>query len=395
MKQLQEAFDSLLPTEAQKEKMLCEILIARDGRPKRRMRGNPVRIAALTAAALALCVITASAAEALGVSQMIRDYFNQRQETDIMDSLNLAASGLKACTVEGWELTVTDLFGDENRCLMGVTLKAPAGTVLNRSDYRLTAATSGTPCTLPENMRARLEETQSLCGYLQKDYWAAEQIPDDNPNDNQISFVFDENLIYYQDGISVGFTFRSLSWEDGADRCEQHLDVTIPEIETHFTTNGYHLSPNLSVEALGGAATLSRFELTPLSVSYELSGEIIKKQFVDYYDAFQALPHEQFEEYKKQIPPTRPDRHIRFWGEENFACWRNTWFLDIPVVAYFKNGTSQEIGFTGESFGENTTTDADLANNTVFASYTFDGIFDLNQLDYITVCGQRITLPTM
>jgi len=437
MKQLQEAFDALLPTDEQEERMLCEILVARDGRPRRRMRGNPVRVAALTAAALALCVVTASAAEALGVSQMVRDYFQKKEEVSVMDKLNVAASGLSTTTADGWKITITDLFGDQNRAMIGVTVEAPAGTDLDRSDYLFTLHTSGKPHTLPSDRMKRLTEDMntydivSYRNYLQQGTWVAEQIPDDNPRDNKISFIFDKTLEYYQDGITVDFTFGELSWNevirkeptaDGGfiEREEGHVvkdfqhQTSIKNVSTHFASSGYHLTPNTSIKAFGGNATVSKFVLSPLSISFELSGDYISKYFFDIRD----LERDEFWKISNALRPTRKERFQRWrdsraiknnpdqaaidWANKPMKDWDNDdWYgwadtdiclLDTPLVLHFKDGTSREVNiFISED--ENATPFENTQNKTFGVTYCFDTPLDLDTVDYVTICDARISLP--
>lgn len=412
MKQLQEAFDAMLPTEEQKERMLCEILIARAGAPARkRRRNNPVRVAALLAAALTLTAVTASAAEALGVSQMIRDYFQQKEEVNVMDTLNLAASGLSVSTDDGWTITITDLFGDENRFLAGVTVEAPEGTVLDRPDYQLVMSTNGTPHTLSPEMLDDPDMTADgqmlLDGYLQGNRWCADQIVDEDPADNRVSFVFDEPLIFYTDGVNVSFTFDHLRWNEPRPTPEtrardtihvvKEFGVSIPNVSTHFSTNGYHLTPNVTVDAFEGSATLSRFTLTPLSISYELTGDTVKAQLFDVFDffgsdAYAQMSDEEAEAYLNRFQPTRKERFVK----ENYPApvwgWQNVWYKDIPVVVHFKDGTSQEIVFESSGSAE-VLAERDPKTHSISVSRTFENVFDLNQIDYLTVCGVRVELP--
>ena len=441
MKQLQEAFDALLPTNEQEERMLCEILVARNGKPKRRSRNNPVRVAMLIAAVLALCVVTASAAEMLGVSQMIRDYFQKKEEVSVMDKLNVAAKGLSTTTEDGWTFTITDLFGDYNRIMMGVTLEAPEGTILNESDYNLYLSTKGSPDTIPpEELEALMEDSIEygdtdcfISNYLQNDVMFADQVPDDNPNDNKISFVFDTPLDYYQDGITVDFHFEKLrrypvvgtrvnfkgEIEDDREQIiVKEFDATIPGVATHFSSNGYHLTPNASVQAFSGNATVSKLTFTPLSVSFELTGDSVNQMLArrgeEGYDS----------EKMRNRRPTRKERYQRWWDymakmegflpdflqagglaprehkniadldEKDWAGWTTFWGLDTPLVLHFKDGTTQELDlFIGDDNRNADTNEIVEEEKKMIASYRFDTPLDMDTVDYITICDVRISLP--
>ena len=433
MKQLQEMFDALLPTNEQEERMLCEILVARNGKPKRRSRNNPVRVAVLIAAVLALCVVTASAAEILGVSQMIRDYFQQKDEVSVMDKLNVAAKGLNTTTADGWKITITDLFGDDNRWLMGVTVEAPAGTVLDRNDYSLYMYTEGTPSTMPEEIRQ--EEAQRLkddgveltmedrgyayLNYLQHNYWIANQISDDNPKDNKASFIFDEKSTFYKDGITLDFIFDRMSWHEpvgydsvspGQDphvrkeeRIVKQFDSTIRGVATHFSTNGYHLTPNTAIKAFSGDAVVSKLTFTPLSISFEVTGDSVNKTFFDVIGAQNRI------EIKKKMRPTHKERYTRWWesrftdatdaatkelakhpdqwDDDMWYSW--PWELDTPLVLHFKDGSSQEVDiFDKKHASEN----SDTERKALCSIYRFETPLDLDAVDYITICDARISL---
>ena len=417
MRQLQEMFDTLLPTNEQEERMLCEILVARNGKPKRRSRNNPVRVAVLIAAALAMCVVTASAAEILGVSQMIRDYFQKKEEISVMDKLNVAAKGLSTTTADGWKITITDLLGDGNRWLLGVTVEAPDNTVLDRDDYMLDLSTEGTPDTMPESERQSLEEDAEILGrdaesiiypgYLPHSQWRAHQVQDDNPKDNKISLVLDDKLAYYQDGIVIDLTFGDLTYEE---RVVKQFNSTIRGVATHFSFNGYHLTPNTTIKAFSGNTTVSQLTVTPLSISFEISGDAANKLFI-YSD--EPDPKKAKAQTMK-IRPTRQERFVRWqefqitdeadaatkelakhpekWDDDTWWAWTNEWVLDTPLILHFKDGTSQEIDLYNPE-GRHAHTDKDVNKKVLYATYNFETPLDLDTVDYITICDARISLP--
>ena len=438
MRQLQEMFDTLLPTNEQEERMLCEILVARNGKPKRRSRNNPVRVAVLIAAALAMCVVTASAAEILGVSQMIRDYFQKKEEVSVMDKLNVAAKGLNTTTTDGWKITITDLLGDGNRWLLGVTVEAPDNTVLDRDDYMLDLSTEGTPDTMPESERQSLEEDAEILGrdvesiiypgYLPHSQWRAHQVQDDNPKDNKVSFVLDDELAYYQDGIVIDLTFGDLTYRETVEsdpvnpgqephvkreeRVVKQFNSTIRGVATHFSFNGYHLTPNTTIKAFSGNTTVSKLTVTPLSISFEVSGDAANKLFIYSYEPDPKKAKAQ----TMKIRPTRQERFARWkefqlqfideadaatkelfkhpekWDDDTWWAWTNEWVLDTPLILHFKDGTSQEIDLYNPE-GRHAHTDKDVNKKVLYATYNFETPLDLDTVDYITICDARISLP--
>lgn len=396
MERLQRAFDALRPTEVQEEKMLREILIARDDAPRRRRRGgNPVRVAALIAAALALCVVTASAAEALGVSQMIRDYFQQKEETSIMDTLNVAASGLSTTTEDGWRITMTDLFGDTSKYYMGIVLEAPEGTVLDKSNYRLYVVSKDPSYPMPIEYDDPDDPSTGWEYYeaanLKNNFHAANQIADDDPNDNKLSFVLQCPLKYYEDGTVVDFTFESLVWPEknkNGNTIKSHtvkeLNASITNVATHFASTGLVIEPNATVDVYGGQTTLKEVRVTPLSLSVRFEGGSAFHRDMQSIDRGPTHPERFIPwcEYRG-VSSDRMDEEIhRNW---NYAC-----YYDVPIVIHYKDGTSFELDI--ETIERTVYTDCDKEHGISYVGYSFESIFDLDTVDYITVCDVRVPL---
>lgn len=387
MERLQKAFDALRPTEAQEEKMLREILIARDDAPRRRRRGgNPVRVAALIAAALALCVVTASAAEALGVSQIIRDYFQQKEETSIMDTLNVAASGLTTTTEDGWKITVTDLFGDPYRCYLGVTLEASEEVVLDRSDYKLIVDSIDS-----DFYGLDLEDEQYEDESIRNGWFTMNQIDDGNPRDNKISFVGYQDISNYQDGLSIDLIFEQLYWYDRSVSKGQNgintvseFNISIRNIATHFSANGFSVEPNVKVKAYGGETTLTEMRISPLTLSVQCEGGSAFHSDVGDIDCGPTRP-ERFVSWCKLrgVPADEIDSEI-------VHTWNRVCHYDVPIVIYYKDGTSLELDV--ENMSHTPATNCDSKNGISMITYKFGSLLDLDTVDYITVCDVRVPL---
>ena len=178
----------------------------------------------------------------------------------------------------------------------------------------------------------------------------------------------------------------------------KEFNVTIPNISTHFSPNGYHLTPNVALEAFDGTAILSKLTLTPLSISYALTGDAVKTQFFDIHEFFGTdrcnnMSDEERDAYLDSFQPTRKERFIRedypapVWG------WHSVWYKDIPVVIHFKDGTAQELVFDDMDDDMELHTESYPKTHTIQVSRNFDGLFDLSQIDYLTICDVRIELP--
>lgn len=229
---------------------------------------RPRRLNRLTLIAAAMAaVLVISAGAAVVASPVVRSYFGnsigyQQSAVELGESI----------TKNGWTMTLTDCAADDYTVYVGVTLTAPEGTVLdNERGYLFEDWFSPD---FPEL------DVAGSGGYM--------QVEDENPADNQISFIFTTNL-YYNNGnqplngqlmeLSLGKLYHNTLWNETEKRWERAYDCE--EDWTFRTTMNYadhiiRLEPNLPVHTLDVDATITKVIVSPLTVYIQIEGDALK-----------------------------------------------------------------------------------------------------------------------
>lgn len=229
---------------------------------------RPRRLNRLTLIAAAVAgVLVISAGAAAVVSPVVRSYFGnsigyQQSAVELGESI----------TKNGWTMTLTDCAADDYTVYVGVTLTAPEGTVLdNERGYLFEDWFSPD---FPEL------DVAGSGGYM--------QVEDENPTDNQISFIFTTNL-YYNNGnqplngqlmeLSLGKLYHHTVWNETEKCWERAYDCE--EDWTFRTTMNYsdhiiRLEPNLPVHTLEVDAVITEVVVSPLTVYIQIEGDALK-----------------------------------------------------------------------------------------------------------------------
>lgn len=242
---------------------LARALAARQAQPAHRPRRRWSRTA--VAAAAVAAVLVGSVGAAVVVPPVVRSYFG--------DSAGYQQSAVElgqSITKNGWTMTLTDCMADDYTIYLGVTLTAPEGTVLDWADgYHFDDWSSPT---FPD-----LDMAGS---------GSYEQLEDDDPTDNQLSFIF--TAYYISEGgsldgqtmeIALGKLFHYAGWNGAQYSYEEIYDCD--ETWTFRTTLNYpdhiiRLEPNVSVHTLDVDATMTEVVVSPLSVYVHIEGEALK-----------------------------------------------------------------------------------------------------------------------
>ena len=172
-------------------------------------------------------------------------------------------------TYNGWTVALGECVGDDSSLYIQVDVTAPEGTAL----------------VPPED------------GYFQAVYYILGksgtdmiQLPDEDPADNQLSFLI-RHYAYSEDGNLRGETVTiqidpivDCWWTDRlTERAQLHegseLTAAIRDhawvfenVKLDFPDQTLRLEPNVEVPWLDGTATLTRLEVSPLTVRVELEG---------------------------------------------------------------------------------------------------------------------------
>lgn len=312
---------------------------------------SPRRLNRLTLIAAAVAgILVISAGAAVVASPVVRSYFGnsigyQQSAVELGESI----------TKNGWTMTLTDCAADDYTIYVGVTLTAPEGTVLdNERGYLFEDWFSPD---FPEL------DVAGSGGYM--------QVEDENPTDNQISFIFTTNL-YYNNGnqplngqlmeLSLGKLYHNTVWNETEQRWERAYDCE--EDWTFRTTMNYsdhiiRLEPNLPVHTLDVDATITKVVVSPLTVYVQIESDALK----GHHD---------------WVPRTAPDG---FFGCVEYQ----------EVTLYTKDGTA--IPMTDGTAGSGCSGGTDpTEDGWIRLVRRPDTPLDVEALEAISICGVRIPL---
>lgn len=301
-------------------------------------------------AAVVAAVLVVSASAAVIVSPVVRNYFGnsvgyQQSAVELGESI----------TQNGWTMTLTDCAADDYTVYVGVTLTAPEGTVLDdEKGYRFE---DWFPPDFPE-----LETAGA---------GTCTQVEDDDPSDNQISFIFTTNL-YYNDGnqplngqlmeLTLGKLYHTTVWEEGEERSMKVYDCN--ETWTFRTTLNYsdhiiRLNPDLPVQTLDVEAVITEVVVSPLTVYIQIESDALK----GHHD---------------WVPKTAPDG----W----YGCVEYQ-----EVTLYTKDGTA--IPMMGGTAGSGCSGGTDpTEDGWIRLVRRPDTPLDVESLESISICGVNIKL---
>jgi len=303
----------------------------------------------LIAAAMA-AVLVLSAGAAVVASPVVRNYFGnsvgyQQSAVELGESI----------TKNGWIMTLTDCVADDYTVYVGVTLTAPEGTALDNEGGYLFE--DWFPPHFPEL------DVAGSGGCM----W----VEDENPTDNQISFIFTANL-YYNNGnqplngqlmeLTLGRLYHITGWNEKEERWEQAYDCE--EDWTFRTTLNYsdhiiRLEPNLPVHTLDVDATITKVVVSPLTVYVQIEGDALK----GHHD---------------WVPKTAPGGR---YGCEDYQ----------EVTLYTRDGTA--IPMTGGTAGSGCSGGTDpTEDGWIRLVRRPDTPLDVENLTAISICGVRIDL---
>lgn len=230
---------------------LARALAARQGsKPARRWSRTAV------AAAVIAAVLAGTVGAAVVLPPVVQNYFG--------DSAGYRQSAMElgqSITKNGWTMTLTDCLADDYTIYLGLTLTAPEGTVLD--------------CPYGYHFIDPFMPDFDLPGLTGSGTY--HQVEDDDPTDNQISFLF--SWSYYSpekslNGQTLEFTlgelYHDVGWNGGTEySIEKIYDCN--ETWSFRTTLNYpdhiiRLEPDVTVHTLGVDAKVAEVTVSPISV---------------------------------------------------------------------------------------------------------------------------------
>ena len=231
---------------------LAQALAARQGSKTARRWSRTAVAAAVIAAVLAGTV-----GAAVVLPPVVQNYFG--------DSAGYRQSAMElgqSITKNGWSMTLTDCLADDNTIYLGLTLTAPEGTVLD-CPYGYHFMDPFMP-TFPD-----------LPGLTGSGTY--HQVEDDDPTDNQISFLFFWSYYSQEKSLNgqildftLGELYHDVGWNGGTEySIEKVYDCS--ETWAFRTTLNYpdhiiRLEPDVTVHTLSVDAKVAEVTVSPISV---------------------------------------------------------------------------------------------------------------------------------
>ena len=325
---------------------LCRHMAEKEERRPRRRLMRP-----WIAAAAVICLLMATAGAAVLASPTLRDrVFGGGPGYD-------QSSAVMGRSVEqnGWTLTLTDCVGDDRRIYLGIEVTAPEGTVLDREHY------------------AFAQHDVDFPGHDWAGGASLDQLPDDDPTDNRISFVYWSNRILPDgetiNGSDIQVSLGDLCWLswDGAEEKVAWNPVyegpwDFGTFSLTYQDSTIRLTPELPVTTLGVEAMITQVEVSPLGVYVRIEGDTLKG-------------------HHSWVPKNAPDG----W----YGCmeYQEILLYDAEGNVLTVDGVTSDCSGSGCSGG----TDASEDGYLVLAR-AFDSLVDVDTLTAISVCGVEIAL---
>ena len=303
------------------------------------------------AAAAVLCLLMATAGAAVLASPTLRDrVFGGGPGYD-------QSSAVIGRSVEqnGWTLTLTDCVGDDRRIYLGIEVTAPEGTVLNQEHY------------------AFAQHDVDFPGHDWAGGASLDQLPDDDPADNRISFVYWSNRILSEgesiNGSDIRLLLGNLSYLDWDGTGEEVAWIPVCEGAWDFGTfsltyqdSAIRLTPELPVTTLGVEAVITQVEVSPLGVYVRIEGDALKG-------------------HHSWVPKNAPD------GWYGCVEYQEILLYDADGHVMTVDGVTSDCSGSGCSGGTNASEEGYLV-----LARAFDSLVDVDTLTAISVCGVEIPL---
>lgn len=227
---------------------------------KKRLRRIP-RFAALLAAVIAAFALTAGAAHVFHMSGSLRAWFGDSATPELIESLGVAGWPIEQSqTVDGYTVTVQGVIGDKHTSYLVFDVEAPEGVTLNNKwGYGFQN------CSL---------SSETLGGAVGATYW---ELPDDNPTDNKISYVYvrssenssiDEKFQFHLTDFLVYVDDYSGDGEWDNEKILASGDWKF-SFEMEYTDISIQVPVNQSVAYPNSTAELTHIYISPLSVRLE------------------------------------------------------------------------------------------------------------------------------
>ena len=368
---------------------------------KKVSRGMVIGIAAaltLTAGALAATLSTG-----------LRGYF----DTAAPGAQEKLESGIyqldRSLEYNGWTVALTDCVGDDNKVFIWVEVTAPEGVSLAESEdrwFRTLFDLSG----------------EGIAGSTGGSLYT---IPDENPEDNRLSFcieaspwvdgglrgaVMDITLEPIEDvALAGGEEYQEIEMYERTEAIRDHSWL-FEDVVLGYPDQAIRLEPGLEVEYLDGTATLSQVTISPLTVTVRLEGGSCYDHDSRIAKLLDAEAEPENPSADEKVIETPSGTTFTFGSGkgaadrfENVQERRTLMWGSLGVEVHMKDGTvlSQLPTATSGCSSDNGLPPSAPEQAYVEGSFYYkemnhnlipDRIIDPAQVDYVTVCGVDIPI---
>lgn len=340
--QYRSELDRLRLTEESKDALIAGLTAGAPASPRR-----PGAWRYVIAAAAAICALVLSVG-AVALSPILGEYYENspgyQQSSIALD---------RSVTRDGWTLTLTDCVADEYNLCFGVELTAPEGITLDWEDgYHF------------EDWDCSIRGLQPGGG------GGYEQVPDDDPADGTVRFIFrytysmreNQSLDGRRITLRLGSLYHNTQWNEQAGAYDRSLDCDADwRFTTRLTLPGDRIlvTPDLPVTTLDVEAVITQVEVTPIGVYVYIEGDALK----GHHDWVTMKAADGF-----------------------FGC------VDYQeITLHLTDGTAIPMTEGMEGSGCSGGTDTSEPGYLHLARRA-DTLIDMDTVDYITVCGIDIPL---
>ena len=268
-RELNQLFEQLSPTQEQEDALLDRLLDPdQEGqRPMRKSHKMKLLVVLPAAAVLAACAFTAASA----LDPRLLSFF-QRTPQDTEPLADGVVAVDQSHTYEnGWTVDVRQVLADRYSFTALVEVTAPEGTALDQAEYYLDLASD----LLPE-----LEDRTGVGGWRS----GSTLLADDDPTDNQLTFLWYRSPTSYLKGGPESFTGRTAvltprSIQSDGWGSPQYLKVDLSQeawtctVDLPEEDSGTEIPAGQTVQVGEDEMELTRLYLSPISCAFTLQGE--------------------------------------------------------------------------------------------------------------------------
>lgn len=274
-------------------------------------------------------------------------------------------------TWNGWTVTITDIAGDNKNIMIGFEIKSPENIKFYKDRYY---CFDSIDVSIGDNSligwgsngdNFDVVDEHTLTGMIAvNDFWA-EKGEDFEGKTAKITFKGLYDVIVENAGTK---DYKRYEITEDFKDVNKHKWV-FDDIPLNFESTAIIMTPNDEVDIYGGKATLTEISVSPISVIVRVEGGSCENHHyrpVSHREAYSDLPSEWINDKKLE------------GLEYNDFC-----DYDLTINVVMKDGNSVDF----RSQKANCETEKDMAY--IERILKSDEIIDLENIDYIEVCGKK------